>query len=101
MVFKIVWSSNALKSYFANVKYLEKDWTQREVKKFVDTVQRTLSILSLQPRIGKPIRNKYNVRRTVVHKRVILVYRLKPRKKEIELVLFTNTYQKPVRFLVK
>jgi plasmid stabilization system protein ParE len=95
MVFKIIWSSLALKTYMQNVEYLEKNWTAREREKFIEAVQRKLSILAFQPKIGRLTKNKFLVRQTVIHKRVILVYRFRPLKKEIELVRFFNTYQKP------
>lgn len=59
MVFKIVWSSNALKSYIGNIKYLEKDWTHAEVEKFISAVQRVISILSLQPKTGRLTGEKF------------------------------------------
>jgi plasmid stabilization system protein ParE len=50
MVFKIVWSTLALKSYISNIEYLETKWTEKEVRNFITAVQRKLAILSLQPK---------------------------------------------------
>jgi plasmid stabilization system protein ParE len=50
MVYKIIWSSLALRTYVSNIEYLEKKWTEKEVKNFISAVQRKLSILSLQPK---------------------------------------------------
>ena len=97
MVFKIIWSSLALKTYFSNIEYLEKIWTTTEIKKFIDGVQRKLSILSFQPKTGRLTLKRLNLRQTVIHKRVILIYRFKPSKKEIELVRFFHTRQNPKR----
>jgi plasmid stabilization system protein ParE len=77
MVFKITWSSLALKTYISNIEYLEKEWTNAEVKKFINAVQRKLSILSLQPKAGRLTGKRLYVRQTVIHKRIILIYRFK------------------------
>ncbi len=50
----------------------------------------------MQPGIGSSRSSKHpNVRFTLVHKRVALIYRCKPLKKEIELLRFWNTYENP------
>jgi plasmid stabilization system protein ParE len=95
MVFKIIWSSLALKTYISNIEYLEKDWTSKEVNNFINIVQRKISILSLQPKSGKITSKRIHLRQIVVHKRIILIYRFKPLKKEVELVRFFNTWQHP------
>ena len=95
MVFKIIWSSLALKTYISHIEYLEQEWTNREIRNFINSVQRKLSILSLQPKTGRLTGKRLHVRQTVIHKRIILVYRFKPLKKEVELVRFFSTYQNP------
>ena len=97
MVFKIIWSALSLKTYISNIEYLEKEWTSKEVKNFISTVQRKIAILSLQPKSGRLTSQRMNVRQVVIHKRIILIYRFKPQKKELELVRFFNTRQHPKR----
>ena len=102
MVYKISWTPKAIESYISNMKYLESAWTEKEVKNFAALVERKIKILSGQPEIGAS-RNKkqVNVRHTVLHKRISLIYRVKPQKKEIELLLFWNSYQHPSRLKAK
>ena len=97
MVFKIIWSALSLKTYISNIEYLEKEWTSKEVKNFISTVQRKIAILSLQPKSGRLTSQRMNVRQVVIHKRIILIYRFMPQKKELELVRFFNTRQHPKR----
>ena len=82
--------------------YLETAWTNKEVTHFALTVEKKLLAISKQPGIGSP-RNKrqHNIRHTVLHKRVSLIYRIKISKKEIELLRFWNTYQNPSRLKAK
>jgi plasmid stabilization system protein ParE len=97
MVFKIVWSTLSLKTYISNIEYLETKWTEKEVRNFITAVQRKLAILSLQPKTGRLTGKRLNVRQTVIHKRVLLVYRFKNSTKTVELVRFFNTWQHPRR----
>jgi plasmid stabilization system protein ParE len=102
VVYKIVWTLKALETYLANMQYLETAWTNKEVTNFAAITEKKLLNLSKQPGIGSP-RNKkqHNMRHTVLHKRVSLVYRIKNNKKEIELLRFWNTYQHPSRLKAK
>jgi plasmid stabilization system protein ParE len=82
MVCKVSWTPKALETYISNINYLESAWTEREIKKFIDTVDKKIKTLSAQPQIGSP-RNKRqtNIRRTIVHKRISLISPLAPKKR--------------------
>ncbi len=95
MVYKIIWSPLALETYRNNIEYLEKEWSEKEVRNFIDATLRKLTVLSLQPRSGILTNKRANLRHTIIHKRIILIYRCKVLKREIELVRFFNTYQHP------
>lgn len=102
MVCKVSWTPKALESYIGNIQYLETAWTGREVHKFINDVEKKIKTLASQPGIGSPRNKKLpNVRHTLIQKRVSLIYRYKPLKKEIELLLFWNTYQNPKKLKAK
>lgn len=94
MVYQIAWTPKALETYLENIRYLEENWTDKEISNFVSTVENKLLILSKYPEIGSPRNNNQkNIRHTFIHKRVSLVYRIRSRKKRIELLIFWNTYR--------
>ena len=95
MVYEVVWSELAIKSYINNIKYLEKNWTKKEVTFFILSVKRRIQLLSSAPETGLLTNKRKNVRKTVIHKRVILFYRFNKRKKLIELIRFWETRQNP------
>ena len=101
MVYNVIWSSLALRTYISNIEYLEKEWTTKEVRNFIAAVHRKTTLLSFQPKIGRLTNKRIHLRRTIIHKRVVLIYRFRPIKKEIELVRFFNTYQHPGRLRKK
>lgn len=78
------------------MQYLEAIWPEKVMIDFAKSVEKKLITLSEQPNIGSS-RNKQqqNLRHTVLHKRVSLIYRVKPTKKQIELLRFWNSYQHP------
>lgn len=102
MACKINWTHTAWKSYEANLQYLLKEWTEKEVSSFVETVDKKLANLSKQPQIGSARNKKHpNIRHIIVHKRVALIYKHKPSKNEIDLLIFWNTWQNPRKLNVK
>jgi hypothetical protein len=60
------------------------------------TLQKKLEIISRHPHIGSPRSKKdHKIRFTILNKRVMLIYKIKSRKNQIELLLFWNTWQHP------
>ena len=97
MVYKIRWSSLAIETYISNIEYLETSFTKKEILRFINTVKRRLVLLSANPNLGLATNKRKNVRKTVIHRRVVLFYRPKIRSKEIELIRFWATRQNPRR----
>ena len=95
MVSKIIWSTLAIRTYGENIDYLVKSWTTKEVEKFVDLTAKKLEALKRFPGTGYPLSQNRYLRKTLIGKRIILIYRYKPRKKTIELIRFFNTWQNP------
>ncbi len=88
---KINWTPRAWQTFKANIDYLQEAWTEKEISSFVVLVDKKLNNLSKNPEIGNPRNKKHqNIRSTLVHKRVLLVYKYKPLKKEIDLLVFWN-----------
>jgi plasmid stabilization system protein ParE len=99
---KINWTSRAWLTYEANIEYLQKEWTAKEVSNFVQSTDKKIASLSNHPAIGKPRNKKYpHIRFTVIHKRVALIYKHKPLKNEIDLLVFWNNYRNPGKLKVK
>ncbi|HRI20110.1 MAG TPA: hypothetical protein PLA68_04130, partial [Panacibacter sp.] len=80
----------------------EQNWTEREIYKFEALTEKKLINISNHPKLGSARNKKYpNIRFTLVHKRVALIYRHKPHKEEIELLVFWNTLQNPRKLKMK
>ena len=102
MACKIIWTKRAWLTFENNINYLQTDWTEKEISKFILLTQKRLAILSNSPRIGTSRNtNNPNLLFTLIHKRVALIYRHKPLKNEIELLVFWNTAQNPRKLFFK
>jgi plasmid stabilization system protein ParE len=97
MVQKITWSAAAQVTLDEALGYLSETFSDKEVQKFADRVQQKLLLLQYYPRLGTKRTRRPNVYKTVIHKRIILLYQHKPLKKEILLLVFWNTHQSPDR----
>ena len=94
---RIVWSVRAEKGFARIVRYLEENWTEKEVRAYVQGTMHFLSLLSEnQKMLQKSVRGK-NLYRGPVNRLTILTYRIKPRKKVIELVNIRSSWRKPLK----
>jgi plasmid stabilization system protein ParE len=93
MVQEIIWTPKALETFNDNIEYLKRAWTQKEVDKFFIETERKLNLLIAQPNIGSLTNRRINIRKTLIGKRILLIYRYIPGNTKIELLLFFNTWQ--------
>jgi plasmid stabilization system protein ParE len=70
---KVLWTEEANKNLSNIIKYLEDNWTKREIEKFLKKLNKQISIIQSQPD-SFPKTNNYNVRRSVVAKQITLFY---------------------------
>ena len=90
---KVSWSHAARLTYFNVLAYLEEAWTKREIQNFVDEVEKVISQIIADPYMFEASRKKKNVRKGFITKHNTLYYRVKPRKKELELITFWDNRQ--------
>jgi plasmid stabilization system protein ParE len=93
----LIWSPKALKSYNAILDYIGEKFSEVEIQKFVRRTVGILELISHSPtmfRLSEKGKHKHIV---VISKQTTLYYRFKPNKKEVELLLFSDTRQDPKR----
>ena len=94
---KLVWSKRADQGYARIVKYLEKEWTDREVSNFVRETKHFFDLLKENPQMLEPTRTHKNLYRGPINRLTILTYRFNPRKKEIVLVNIRESRKNPLK----
>jgi plasmid stabilization system protein ParE len=97
MVQEVIWSPEAVDTYVAILEYLEKEWSEKEVKNFIARVNEKLDLLKQQPLLGRASGKKKGTYRTLINYRITLFYHYRINKKQLELVTFWNNLQNPKR----
>lgn len=92
---KVIWTGKAKISFSKILEYLNENWTQREIDNFADETRKVIFQIRQNPFMYIASKKNKNIRKGFVNKKVSLFYRVRKRKKEIELLLFWNNLQDP------
>jgi plasmid stabilization system protein ParE len=92
---KIVWTKEALELYLQIINYLSQNFSEKEVAAFTGKVDKKISLISRNPAMYRASVKLKNVYRTVISREVVLIYRYKSVKKEIQLLQFWDTRRNP------
>ena len=95
MAYEIRWTTRARDSHGDIVAYLEQEWTEREIINFINAVEEKLYLIAIYPDLFIKTNNKRNIHKTVISKQVVLFYRKRPSKQQVELMLFWDTRRNP------
>jgi plasmid stabilization system protein ParE len=97
MALELDWSKRADQGYAHIVKYLEDEWTDKEVQNFVRETKHFFDLLKQNPRILEPSRTHKDLYRGPINRLTILTYRYKPRAKRIILVNIRDARKRPLK----
>lgn len=86
MVIKSIGWTNALSELKEIFEYLEKNWTEKEIKNLSSEIERTSKLISNNPSLF-PVSNKKNIRKTVI-KKLNTIYYIVKNNENIEIILF-------------
>ncbi len=96
MALTVVWTPQALKGLDEILEYLETHWTEKEILILEQKIEDFKARVKKYPQMYPPTGKRKNTRKAVLDKHNYFIYRIKPRKKIIELVYFRAAKQKPV-----
>ncbi len=97
MALKIVWTRRAEEGFDHIIRYLELNWTEREIGNFVRDTYRFLELLKTNPYLLERSHSKKNIHRGPLNNLTIITYRVKPQKGIIELLNIRSSRQKPLK----
>lgn len=89
---EIAWSPTAIKSFQRVIDYLEQEWTQREVFRFVSKTEITIKLIASN-QVKFRSSGRENVHEVLVTKHNLLIYRID--KNRVQLLRFYDTRQNP------
>ena len=96
MALNFVWTPQAEKGLIKVIKYLEENWTVKEILNLETNIEEFLKRISKYPKICPATQKHKNLRKGLVDKNNYIIYRIKPRKKIIEIINFRGSKQKPL-----
>lgn len=91
--YKILWTDHALSELEQIVGYLEENWSERELKKFSRILDRTIELISDNPKLFPISETNKKVHRAVVTKHNTLYYQIN--KQTVELLSLFSNAQSP------
>ncbi len=89
---KVIWSEEAVENLKKIIKYLEDNWTEKEIKKFASKLEKQISIIQKQPN-SFPKANNFNIRRSVMSKQTTIYYNVND--ESIRIVSLFDNRQNP------
>lgn len=92
MAKKIIWTPEAEKTFEAIISHLQEHWSNKEIKKFVEKLDRILEHISRHP-LAYRSAGKEDVREALVNRQNLLLYRVV--ENNIYLLYFWDTRKNP------
>ncbi|SCD21350.1 Plasmid stabilization system protein ParE [Proteiniphilum saccharofermentans] len=90
--YKIRWTKHALNELGQTIRYLEKNFSEKEIKRLVQRIESTTEVIARNPKLY-PKSEKKDIRRAVVLKYNTLYYRIK--QDTVEILSFFSNRQNP------
>ncbi|SDW23456.1 Plasmid stabilization system protein ParE [Hydrobacter penzbergensis] len=94
----VQWTPSAKNSFNKIVVYLRREWTEKEVERFIDRTEKMINSLKCYPEMCRPSVKRKHVRIGILDKHTQIVYHYKPGKKRLEILLFWGMKQDPAGF---
>lgn len=73
-IYRIIWSEEALNNLKAIIEYLEKNWSEKELKKFAKLLDNRLSLIATNPLLIPAINHPKSLRKILLSKFISIFY---------------------------
>lgn len=97
--YKILWTDNALKELQKTIEYLEEHWTEKELRNLGAYLEKTLNLISNNPKLFQLSESKKEIRRAVVLKLNTLYFKVN--ENNVEIISFFSNRQNPQKRKLK
>lgn len=94
-IYRIIWTDESLNNLKAIIEYIEKNWTEREIKKFVRVLDNRLSLIALNPYSFPATNHLKKLRKVVISKQTSIFYQ--PFDDYIRIVSLFDNRRNPER----
>ena len=97
--YRVRWTDNALKELAETIAFLETNWTEKELRKLSNALDKTLNLISQNPYLFQSSDFKKNIRRAVILSLNSLYYKIKDQ--DVEIISFFSNRQSPTKRKLK
>mgnify|MGYP001060450074 CR=1 FL=1 len=87
MALTVVWTQEAEASLLQIISYLESEWPEDIVRRFVRQVESMVEIIQIQPRLFRASRHQKNLRKAIIHPHIGMVYKIEESRIVIVLLV--------------
>ncbi len=74
--YKVTWSNEAVNGLKDIIMYLEHDFSERDVRKFISKLENQLNLIAVNPKVFKLVTGSKSVRRMIVERLTNVYYRI-------------------------
>jgi len=100
MAYQIIWSDEAKDSFQCIIDYLQHQFTEREVARFILAFEAKINLIKISPDSYRKSSHSANVYYTIILRKTILVYRIKQDTDFVELIHFWDARKNPKLFTI-
>lgn len=93
MAVKVIWTHEADETFTRNIIYLQKEWSEKEIRNFVQQTQRVIDRIATYPESYPTGVKSKNYRRARLNKYIVLFYKYHKASNKLVLLTFWNTKQ--------
>ncbi len=92
MVKEIKWTPESIDAFNGIIKYLESEWTIKDIENFVTATKIIADFISEHPKMFRKT-NKKNIHEALVTPHNLMIYKIYPR--HIDIITFWDTRKNP------
>ena len=96
--YKIIWTDEAFRNLENIITYLEKFWTEKEIRKFARLLDKQLILIKKNPSLYPYSKKSDDIRKSVLTKQITLYYRII--ETEIYLISLFDSRQDPYKLKI-
>jgi plasmid stabilization system protein ParE len=91
MVKEVIWQNEALKEFEKIKNYLRENFGKKSVENYIRSLDKKILSIQSNPSLYPLTSKRNNVRKAVMHKRLVIFYKYKPILKEIHILSLWDT----------
>ena len=93
--YRIEWSEEATRNLDGIIDYLKREWTDKEIIKFVSKLDKAINLISTNPNLFRLTNKRKNIRRCVLMKQVSIYFR--HTEDSVYIISIFDTRQNPAK----